>query len=230
MTKSQRTRKEQSYVRLNLVPNTRILSAEDVSSPDKGNQFEDAVGHNNTASLHLVLQHTLTHELSENTYDVIICGTGYERSSWARLLESSEIGKHFGLGASSNTMVELVPSVAGPEAEVRDNNPGLNVEVGSPGQAPYSATSGTSTPLTSPVHSPSLSCSQLLTPSRNAKLHISRNYRLLPITSGDGSASFLPKIYLQGCTESTHGLSESLLSILGVRAGLVVDDLLSQNL
>ena len=38
---------------------------------------------------------------------------------------------------------------------------------------------------------------------------------------------FLPRIYLQGCTEATHGLSESLLSILGVRAGLVVDDILS---
>lgn len=207
-------------MRLTLTPHTRIVSVED-TSVEPGT--EDAAS-GNSGPIHLVLQNTLTHELSESTYDAIICGTGYDRSSWARLLESSEIGKHFGLSGSAATL-DLTPSKVGPEAEASNPTTGLQAEVGPADQAPYNATSGTSTPLTSPGHSP-LSSSQLLTPSRSTKLHISRNYRLLPVTSSDGSPQFSPKIYLQGCTEVTHGLSESLLSILGVRAGLVVDDIL----
>jgi L-ornithine N5-oxygenase len=55
-------------------------------------------------------------------------------------------------------------------------------------------------------------------------LYISRRYRLLP-TAGDG---FAPKIYLQGCAEETHGLSETLLSVMGVRAQELVEDLCSK--
>ena len=40
-----------------------------------------------------------------------------------------------------------------------------------------------------------------------------------------GEDEGVPRVYLQGCTQATHGLSESLLSIMGVRAGMVVDEL-----
>jgi L-ornithine N5-oxygenase len=38
---------------------------------------------------------------------------------------------------------------------------------------------------------------------------------------------FAPKIYLQGCAEETHGLSETLLSVMGIRAAELVEDLCS---
>ncbi|KAF8077886.1 hypothetical protein FPV67DRAFT_1463320 [Lyophyllum atratum] len=41
----------------------------------------------------------------------------------------------------------------------------------------------------------------------------------------DAVSQFKPRVYLQGVEEATHGLSDTLLSVLGVRAGEVVDDL-----
>ncbi len=35
--------------------------------------------------------------------------------------------------------------------------------------------------------------------------------------------------YLQGVNESTHGIADSLMSVLGVRAGELVDDLLARR-
>lgn len=59
------------------------------------------------------------------------------------------------------------------------------------------------------------------------QVYISRRYRLLPVrelTSRRKGGSG-PRIYLQGVEEATHGLSDTLLSVLGVRAGEVVEDL-----
>ncbi|KAG6898365.1 hypothetical protein C0992_009040 [Termitomyces sp. T32_za158] len=51
-------------------------------------------------------------------------------------------------------------------------------------------------------------------------LYISRNYQLLPSKFGraDGAISE-PRIYLQGVEETTHGMSDTLLSVVGIRAG-----------
>jgi len=50
---------------------------------------------------------------------------------------------------------------------------------------------------------------------------VQRDYRLtLPERTQDGKV-FQPRIWLQGCTEATHGISDSLLSVLAVRAGEV---------
>lgn len=40
---------------------------------------------------------------------------------------------------------------------------------------------------------------------------------------------FLPKIYLQGYCETTHGLSDTLLSVLALRSAEIVDDLLDPS-
>jgi L-ornithine N5-oxygenase len=56
-------------------------------------------------------------------------------------------------------------------------------------------------------------------------MYVSRTYRLLPVT---GEGELLPRIYLQGCTEMTHGISDSLLSVVGVRAGEIVTDVLQR--
>lgn len=63
-------------------------------------------------------------------------------------------------------------------------------------------------------------------------VYISRNYQLIParLEGSDGdSAPFKPRIYLQGVEEGTHGLSDTLLSVLGVRAGEVVADICREN-
>jgi len=65
-------------------------------------------------------------------------------------------------------------------------------------------------------------------------VYISRNYRLLPLssaaTSGKASDEGLKaRIYVQGMEESTHGLSDTLLSVVSVRAGEVVEDLFSED-
>lgn len=49
---------------------------------------------------------------------------------------------------------------------------------------------------------------------------VSRSYRV-PVR-----ADVQPAIYLQGCCEDSHGLSDTLLSVLAVRAQEVVDDLM----
>jgi L-ornithine N5-oxygenase len=52
---------------------------------------------------------------------------------------------------------------------------------------------------------------------------VERRYRL-PTEAG-----FAPNIYLQGCCEASHGLSDTLLSVLSVRSQEVVDALLEQG-
>lgn len=52
---------------------------------------------------------------------------------------------------------------------------------------------------------------------------VSRNYA---VKFADGALECDRGIWLQGCNEKTHGLPDSLLSILSVRAGEVVDSIL----
>ena len=52
---------------------------------------------------------------------------------------------------------------------------------------------------------------------------VERDYRLR--TTG----GFLPKIYLQGCCEDSHGLSDTLLSVLAVRSVEILESLLADR-
>lgn len=79
------------------------------------------------------------------------------------------------------------------------------------------SSSSESTPPTSPTLSATVS------PPLTAR--ISRRYRLLANDRDHVSDSWHGRIYLQGCSEATHGLSDTLLSVLGVKAGEVVDDI-----
>jgi L-ornithine N5-oxygenase len=59
------------------------------------------------------------------------------------------------------------------------------------------------------------------TPSGDYSLN--RNYSI------ESDQNFLPKIFLQGICETTHGFSDTLLSILPIRAYQVVDELANSN-
>lgn len=56
---------------------------------------------------------------------------------------------------------------------------------------------------------------------------IDRNYK---VQFKDGAVARGCGIWLQGCNEATHGLSDSLLSILAVRGGKLVDSMFPEQL
>ncbi|WP_344445744.1 lysine N(6)-hydroxylase/L-ornithine N(5)-oxygenase family protein [Kitasatospora nipponensis] len=57
-----------------------------------------------------------------------------------------------------------------------------------------------------------------------AEVTVDRNYRLVVPGTESG-----PSVYLQGVNEATHGISDSLLSVLAGRSGEIVQDLLRQR-
>ncbi|KAG0146324.1 hypothetical protein CROQUDRAFT_92779 [Cronartium quercuum f. sp. fusiforme G11] len=64
--------------------------------------------------------------------------------------------------------------------------------------------------------------------------NISRNYKLLLPNKLEDKLTglefnFRPTIWLQGCNELTHGISDSLLSVLAVRSGEVIDGIQNEG-
>jgi len=168
----------------------------------------------------LILQQTLTHDIYENTYDAIFCATGYERRSWLRLLTNSGLGKYFGLDATAQDSARLEVAADLQEDVVEsDGPPAFEVaDAGHQGNSPdASVSSGGNTP-TSLDWEPGW-LGEGREPTK--ELYISRAYRLLPTVRGKLEA----RIYVQGLAEETHGLSDTLLSVVGIRAGEIVDDL-----
>ncbi|KAF9483746.1 hypothetical protein BDN70DRAFT_911055 [Pholiota conissans] len=167
------------------------------------------------AALVITTQNLITHESRETLYDAVVYATGYERSHWADVLKKSDVGKHFGLDRLC-TDIRLIPA---PGREARSSQP-KSISSSRSTSTTHSLPSSTDT---TPPTSPEIGASVL---ERGQQLYISRNYRLLPLGKGRGdSAHFEPRIYVQGVEEYTHGLSDTLLSVLGVRAGEVVEDL-----
>lgn len=179
-----------------------------------------------TGTLSVVFQNTLTQDTSETTYDAIVCATGYERHSWLSLLKASNLGKHFGLCASSEKTSLSVDRDFGVAANKNDdcavpmNGKNGVFKVVANGRNGHSQTPDTGNNA-GRVHAPYTSMETGVSDT----LYISRRYRLLPLPTADHE--FIPKIYLQGCAEETHGLSETLLSVVGNRAGEIVEDLCS---
>jgi len=176
----------------------------------------------------LTIQNCLTKQLRRHGYDVIICATGYDRSSWFQLLRRSELGKHFILGdLSSSTPVDIFPEHA-QECDSHSQWP-TDLTVDTTGMRDNSTptSSSISTPPTSrgsssPVPSGHSGCRDIVR-GFASRVYITRAYRLVPQDSG---VEPLPRIYVQGCTEATHGLSDTLLSVISIRAGEIADDLI----
>lgn len=171
----------------------------------------------------LTTQHVHTRDIAEGTYDAVFCGTGYDRTSWQRLLRASNFGKHYGLSDDNRVDSRKITLEPATEDDVHYEF----AEDAHESESNAEATSGTESSdgsLSTPPSSEDLS----LAIARPPVLRISRNYQLLPNRQHVKDAS-RNKIYLQGCVEATHGLSDSLLSVLGVRAGEVVADIFQQN-
>ncbi|VDB85294.1 unnamed protein product [Peniophora sp. CBMAI 1063] len=169
-----------------------------------------AVSNGADVPVELTLQDVLTrHPARQASYDAIVYATGYDRTGWLEMLADSGLGAHFGLERKVRPRdVEIVPvherTVRTPEPQVSSVS------------SPRSSSLG-STPSTPPSE---LGIS-LEEPMAGNKLYVSRSYRVLPV---DDAPS--PRVYLQGCLESTHGLSDTLLSVMGVKAGEIAQDLM----
>lgn len=219
-------------------PYSTILSVDiEAGAVESGDQETIGDAGQDKLTFLIIFQNMLTRAIFEKTYDCIICATGYQRSSWISLLKSSNLGKHFGLHSASSE-VHLTPATEQDGREynvdgahrtfdiIRDiSSTERSSEISSP-----SSGSTLSTPSTSP--GPSTFSSTRLDHDiqpHSDELRISRSYRLLPVPSEGGAEGerdmFKPRIYVQGVEEETHGLSDTLLSVLGVRAGEVVTDL-----
>ena len=137
-------------------------------------------------------------------------------NSWMKFLASSNLADDFGIKSST---IQLV-------TEAETSSPAIpplfaDLGVSNSHTTSSSASDGFSTPQT--PDTPNSDHSKLIGELHPSKVRISRSYRLLPEKEEEPASG--PRIYLQGCTQSTHGLSESLLSILGVRAGMVVGEI-----
>lgn len=198
----------------------RVTPADLLLSPDASSTVDGS-----KPVFSIKTQNTIDLTTEKQQYDAIVYATGYERSTWINLLKHSGIAVHFGLD-SLTSEVRLLPST-----EVSPSiQPKLFTASASDSGSSSPTTSGSahSSPPTSPEMGAFASEAQKR--PKCQEVFISRNYRLLPcslVDGGDKKANpFTPGVYLQGCEESTHGLSDTLLSVLGVRAGEVVRDLL----
>lgn len=173
--------------------------------------------------LSLILQQTLTHDIYENSYDAIFCATGYERGSWLRLLTNSSLGKYFGLDANAQDYTRLEVEASLQEDGI-DSHGSSTFEVGGANDQSNSPNASLSSGSNTPT---SLDWTPDWPRERGGstkKLYISRAYRLLPTSHGP-QGKLQARIYVQGLAEETHGLSDTLLSVVGIRAGEVMDDL-----
>ncbi|KAI0032386.1 L-lysine 6-monooxygenase (NADPH-requiring)-domain-containing protein, partial [Vararia minispora EC-137] len=140
-------------------------------------------------------------------YDVVICGTGYDRTAWIELLASGSLGTRFGLDRKVRAQtVELVPALD--EERVVTRAPERSA---TPRSRSSSLSSGTVSDLAVSAEEQEVV----------RRLFVSRAYRLLPHDD-----ALVPRVYLQGCLERTHGLSDTLLSVMGPKAGEIVEDLM----
>lgn len=177
----------------------------------------------------LTFQNGLTKQLSQPKYDIVVCATGYDRSSWLQLLRRSELGKHFIHGdLSSSGPVYVLPDHAQESDSGESSLPDLHVGVPGMRSSSTSTSSSVNTPPTSPGSSSPILGEDLdrrdIGRSPPSKVYVTRTYQLVP---KDAGAEPLPRIHVQGCTESTHGLSDTLLSVVSVRAGEIAGNLTS---
>lgn len=171
-------------------------------------------------------------------YDALILGTGYTRSDWKQLLfpptptlsavcASSSSPRSFNDLFISPLPSDLIPSISSSNFSTRRRSPDSSFS------SPSLASDGSESDHTSPASSRSGGkVADELSAIAADNFEVKKNYRLdLPerFTTPEGTGVFRPTVWLQGCNESTHGISDSLLSVLAVRSGEVVDAILRKG-
>lgn len=203
-------------------PKFTILNHSEVLSVETSRTSNGGTSRSESEPLTLILQQTLTHDIYESSYDAVICATGYERRSWLRLLTNSSLGKYFGLDANAQEYAGLEVEANLQEDPV-DGDGSSTFTVGNANES-NSPNAATSSGSNTPTSLDWTSDWPRETEEPTKKIYISRAYRLLP-TTHHAEHKLQARIYVQGLAEETHGLSDTLLSVVGVRAGEVMDDL-----
>ncbi|BGO95943.1 hypothetical protein NBRC10512_005473 [Rhodotorula toruloides] len=217
-----------------------------------------------SGAIELVLFNPITREERSVTYDAVVCGTGYDRQAWRRLLfppesalESLE-GETIPLAAlfdtdaddspaSSSSIPESSPPTTPPPALSLPDSAFTDLSRPLPSSSSASTSSRSSSsvspsrfdshsrrssskPSTAPTSPPCPSSpTSKRSPSSTPSYKVLENYRLsLPRQTNDGRG-FRPTVWLQGSCEKSHGISDSLLSVLAVRSGEVVQSLLAEG-
>lgn len=204
-------------------PKFTILNHSEVLSAETSRTSNAGTSRTELEPLTLILQQTLTHDIYEGSYDAIFCATGYERRSWLRLLTNSSLSKYFGLDTNVQDYARLEVE-ANLQEDVVDGDVFSSFQVGDINDQSNSPNAAMSSESSTPT---SLGWASDWPRERGGptkKLRISRGYRLLP-TTRHGEEKLQARIYVQGLAEETHGLGDTLLSVVGIRAGEVMDDL-----
>ncbi|BGP35682.1 hypothetical protein JCM10296v2_007534 [Rhodotorula toruloides] len=241
---------------LNIRPYTEIREARPTSS----------------GAIELVLFNPITREERVETYDAVVCGTGYDRQAWRGLLfppalesalesegeETIPLAALFDTDnsdspASSSSVPESSPPTTPPPALSLPDSAFTDLSRPIPSSSSASTSSRSSSsvspsrfdshsrrsskPSTAPTSPPYPSSptskrtpsSSSSSSSSSAPYKVLENYRLaLPRQTSDGRL-FRPTVWLQGSCEKSHGISDSLLSVLAVRSGEVVQSLLAEG-
>ncbi|BGP20483.1 hypothetical protein JCM10213_002277 [Rhodosporidiobolus nylandii] len=230
--------------RLNLKPFTELVTADLTSS----------------SSVALRLFNPILSEAREVEYDVVVCGTGYDRQAWRHILFPPSTASSAQAETEATASIPLAELFAPTPSSPLATPPALDLpetafsslrrpslsrlqhdeSSRSSSRAPSSARdssassrhSAQSTAASSPP-SPG-SPTDKAHPSQAAKdeqqpYKVAENYRLLLPEQTKTGASFKPTVWMQGACEKTHGISDSLLSVLAVRSGEVVQSLLKEG-
>ncbi|KAK4046044.1 hypothetical protein OIV83_006415 [Microbotryomycetes sp. JL201] len=203
--------------RLVIRPFSDVSGAEHLQSPEE--------------HIKLRILNNLTSVETFEDFDLIICATGYDRQGWKPLLFTPS-------SSSVNTvpLSDLFVSREEPFAQLNEVFGTTSLAAFNHSRENQAFSSRSDSTDSSQPDSPLLSardsrggsrCSSPPTSrSSSSKEYIpdfpvAKNYRLqLPATTSSG-ANFKPTVWLQGSCEATHGISDSLLSVLAVRSGEV---------
>ncbi|SGY84514.1 BQ5605_C009g05701 [Microbotryum silenes-dioicae] len=193
------------------------------------------------SSLTLVLRNLVASTVHSEEFDAVVCGTGYDRQAWKGLLFSKSAEDLTATPSETvplATLFELVqtpspldwpsPSEALHASDLSDRSQSHSRETTSANESPlFSNSAVSSSAASSPA--PSRGSYQKADKTSSNDYGVTESYRLrLPTKTVDGG-DFKPRIWLQGSCESTHGISDSLLSVLAVRSGEVVADFMKEG-
>ncbi|PLW34960.1 hypothetical protein PCASD_14235 [Puccinia coronata f. sp. avenae] len=199
-------------VKINIINYTEVISAEVNSSGDR--------------SVDMVLENVLTRTTSRTRYHAVILGTGYSRDSWKDILfgkSAERPGSGINLGALWPNLCTDTLHGYHPSSDYTTDHSPTNSDILSGGLSDENNQE---------------SCQSETSLKKSINLKLSRNYRLLlpetfievepskstpPENKKVRVCKFRPTVWLQGCNEGTHGISDSLLSVLSIRSGEIFD-------
>lgn len=160
----------------------------------------------------LQLHNSITSTTRTEEYDAVFCGTGYERQGWKDLLFPSPRD----LDAEEGYLPLRQLFAQSSRTTTTTSSPASEDDLSTSSRSTSSVRSTPSTAPTSP-HSSSFDLPSSLSKAVS-EYKVAENYRLeLPTTvMAGGERKFKPSVWLQGCNEATHGISDSLLSYVSL--------------